>query len=152
VRAADGRGPATALTPRVLAHFQVSRPQDLVREIYHGSARPAAIATLAPVVQAAADDDDAVAIHIIDVAAAELAGAALSVATRLMLRECPIILSGGTLLGMARLREGVTAKLAKTLPHAHVRALHVDPAVGAVRLALAAAEDRLVLPVYPETW
>ena len=37
VRQADGRGAATALTPRMLAHFGVSRPQDLIHEVYYRS-------------------------------------------------------------------------------------------------------------------
>ena len=152
-RAADGRGPGTMLTARVLAHFHVNQPQDLVREIYYGGTRPAAIASLARAVQAAADDDeDPLAIHIIDVGAAELAGAALSVATRLGQRDSPVILAGGTLLNVTRLREGVMRRLHATLPLAPVRALDVEPAVGAVRLALAAAQGRLSVPAYPETW
>ena len=35
MRQFDGRGPATALTPRVLAHFEVVEPQELVHEIYY---------------------------------------------------------------------------------------------------------------------
>jgi N-acetylglucosamine kinase-like BadF-type ATPase len=152
VRASDGRGPATALTPRVLAHFHVEQPQHLVREIYQGGLRPGAIAALARAVQAAADERDPLAMHIIDAGAAELAGAVLSVTARLDLTDCPIVLSGGTLLGVTRLREGVAARLAQKLPRAAVRPIGVEPAVGAVRLALALAGGRLALPSYAGAW
>jgi N-acetylglucosamine kinase-like BadF-type ATPase len=152
VRAADGRGPATALTPRVLAHFGVAEAPLLVREIYHGSARPGAIAALAREVQAAAIDGDALATHIIDVGASELAAAVVSVATRLQMHDGPIVLSGGTLLGVTRLREGVVAALGRTLPDAEVRPLATSPATGAVRLAIAVAQGRAAVPAYVETW
>ena len=152
VRAADGRGPATALTALVLAHFHVTQPQQLVREVYHGGMRPGAIAALARVVQAAADAQDALAMHIIDVGASELAGAVLSVASRLELWDCPVILSGGTLLGVARLRQGVLTQLGRQLPRAEVRPLDVEPAIGAVRLAVTLAAGRLSVPTYAETW
>jgi N-acetylglucosamine kinase-like BadF-type ATPase len=148
VREADGRGRPTRLTPLVLAHYQVERPQDLVREIYFGGAKPSAIAALAREVQTAADENDALAMHIIDAGASELAAAAVSVASRLDLHDCPILLSGGTLLGVTRLRAGVTAHLERRLPAARVRPLEGNPAQGAVRLALALAADRLSVPVY----
>jgi glucosamine kinase len=148
VRAADGRGPATALTGRVLAHYGVDQPQQLVREIYFSGTKPAAIATLSREVQAAADDGDDMARHIIDVGASELAGAVVSVATRLALGDCDVVLSGGTLLNVTRLREGVISGLAERLPGATVRALTEDPAYGAVRLAAAHADGRSSVPAY----
>jgi len=148
VREADGRGHPTLLTPRVLAHYQVNRPEELVREIYVGGTRPSAIATLSRVVQAAADEHDPVAQHIIDAGAAELASAVVSVATRLQMSDCPVILAGGTLLGVARLRAGVSTHLERRLPAAQVRPLECDPAVGAVRLAIAEARGGAPVPAY----
>src|SRR5690606_31065822 len=51
VRAADGRGPATALTPLVLEFFGVSRPQALVREVYRHYLKPSDIARCARAVE-----------------------------------------------------------------------------------------------------
>jgi len=148
VREADGRGHPTLLTPRVLAHYQVSQPEELVREIYVGGTRPSAIAALSRVVQAAADEGDPVAQHIIDAGAAELASAVVSVATRLELTACTVVLAGGTLLGVARLRTGVTAHLQRRLPAAETRPLTGPPAMGAVRLALAEASGGAPVPSY----
>jgi N-acetylglucosamine kinase-like BadF-type ATPase len=148
VRAADGRGRATALTPRVLAHYRVQRPKDLAREIYHGGVKPSAIATLAADVQAAASEGDAVAQHIIEVAAAELALMAESVVTRLHLSEGPIVLAGGIFKVAPALAAALAAELARRTPHAAVRGLEVEPAYGAVLLALALVEGRLTVPEY----
>jgi N-acetylglucosamine kinase-like BadF-type ATPase len=136
------------MTERVLMHFGVGRPQDLVREIYLGAARPTSIAGLAPLVGTAAADGDAVAKHIVTNAAVELAGAAVSVVTRLGIDTAPIVLSGGTLLGLDLLRTGLERELAQQLPRAAVRRLDVDPACGAVRLAIGAGNGTLVLPAY----
>ena len=148
VRAADGRGPETRLTERILAHYRVQRPQDLVEHIYVGGTRPAAIAALAREVEAAVADGDSMAEYIIDVGARELAAAAASVARALRLSRCPVLLSGNTLLGEARLRSSVTARVVDALPAATVRPLDVEPALGAVRLARASFAGSAVVPVY----
>lgn len=148
VRAADGRGPGTALTPRVLAHYGVQSPQDLVRLMSGGGARPAAIATLAREVEAAADDRDAVAQRLVSDAARQLASAAESVVRRLDLARAPLLLSGGILVGFERLRSAVIAEITRRLPTIVPTLLTAEPASGAVRLALDHHAGRLVLPTY----
>ena len=148
LRAADGRGEQTQLTERVLAHYGVARPRDLVREIYEGGTRPSAIAALARDVGGAADEGDGIAGHLVSVAAQELAGAAYSVAKRLGIEREPIVLSGGTLLGLGQLQRQLTAELARRLPDAPILPLAVQPAHGAVFLARAAATSTLRVPAY----
>ena len=99
--------------------------------------------------QAAAEEDaDPVAQHIIDSGASELASAATSVARQLQLDAPTVLLSGGTLRGVARLAGGVTMHLARRLPGVSVQALGVEPALGAVRLAVALAHGRAAVPAY----
>lgn len=148
VRAADGRGRTTALTARVLAHYRVNRPQDLVWEIYGSGLKPTAIASLAAEVGAAAMEGDTLAEDIINAGAVELAGAAASVARRLSLERCPVVLAGGILRGVAPLRERVLSNLSRALPDAEARVLEVEPALGAVRLALSLAAGRPAIPTY----
>jgi N-acetylglucosamine kinase-like BadF-type ATPase len=150
VRASDGRGPATSLTARVLAHYHLTRPQDLVHAIYHGGSQPSAMAALAREVEAAATDDDAVALRILAIGALELADAAASVARRLELDQAPcrLVLAGRILRMLSHLRARMMERLTERLPLATPEVLDVEPACGAVRLALAAAHDRLALPVY----
>ena len=148
VRAADGRGRTTALTARVLAHFHVDRPQDLVWEIYGSGLKPTAIASLAVEVGAAAMEGDTLAEDIINAGAVELAGAAASVARRLSLERCPVVLAGGILRGVAPLRKRVLSNLSRALPDAEARVLEVEPALGAVRLALSLSAGRPAIPTY----
>ncbi len=148
VRASDRRGAPTALTDLVLAHYGVEHPDALVRQIYQGGTRPSAIAALARLVGQAADAGDAIAQQLVLMAARELASAATSVACRLGIERAPVVLAGGTLLGLRRLREVLTHELSVALPHAPITPLHMEPAAGAVRLVAAAASGRLTLPAY----
>ena len=72
MRHADGRGPRTALTPLVLEHFGLSRPDDLVNEVYEGAERRQLIASLGQLVEQARAGGDAVAAEILRQAANEL--------------------------------------------------------------------------------
>ena len=148
VRASDGRGEETSLTGRILAHYRAARPSDLVREIYQGGWHPHAIATLACEVDAAAAEGDAVSQRILAIGALELADAATSVASRLSLTDCPVVLAGRILRSLAGLRDPVMARLGERLPQCRAEVLTVEPAVGAVRIALAAASGHLALPTY----
>jgi N-acetylglucosamine kinase-like BadF-type ATPase len=150
VRGSDGRGQATSLTPRVLAHYGLMGPKELVRQMSGRGAQPAAIAQLAPLVAAAADEGDDVARHLVAVAAIELAAAAESVVRRLGLDTAPLIMTGGILVGFHRLRETLVAELRARLPGITPTLLEAEPAIGAVRLAGQALEGTLVLPVYEE--
>lgn len=148
VRAEDRRGRPTSLTQRVLTHYGVQRPKDLAREIYHGGVKPSAIAKLAAHVEAAAAEGDAVSRHILDVAAAELALMAESVVMRLELPQGPIVLAGGIFRVAPGLAARLTAELATRVPRAAVRVLDVEPAHGAVLLALAMVRGTLHVPEY----
>lgn len=150
VREADRRGRPTSLTPRVLAHFGVARPADLIREVYRQAFRPTVLAQLAAHVQEAAAEGDAVAQSIIESGAQALAGAATAVAARLGLQETAfdLVLAGGLFRGVPALVDHVRTLLAGALPRARVERLAVEPAAGAVRLALAEARGGARLPVY----
>jgi N-acetylglucosamine kinase-like BadF-type ATPase len=148
MRAADRRGPATGLTERVLRHYGVGRPQDVAREVYAGGVRPAAVATLAAEVESAAAAGDGVAARILAEAAVELRLLAASVVEQLNLPEGPIILSGGTFRAAPGLTRTLLIDLARQLPRATARLLEVEPAYGAVRLALALVAGRLRVPSY----
>jgi N-acetylglucosamine kinase-like BadF-type ATPase len=94
------------------------------------------IAAIAPAVQRAADTGDAVALQIVEAAGRELALAARAVASRLDLGSdpWPLVLSGGAFKACASLEDALAGSL--ELPSARPRRLPVEPAVGALRLAL----------------
>lgn len=150
MRAGDGRGPATLLTARVLEHFAFGQVSDLVHEVYYRDTRRRAVAGLSGVVQGAADDGDVVARQILSDAADELVLAVRSVATRLEMRglQFPLVLSGSLFRVVPTLLSDVLVRLAEVAPRSQPRVLDVEPAMGAVRLALAEARGGAHVPQY----
>ena len=144
----DGRGPHTLLTGMLPQALGVASPADLIPAVYDGGVQPAAIARLAMLVQRAADDHDPVARALIDRAATELAAAALAALDRLGMRESSFVtvLAGGAFRGMPSLRREVQRRMLVIAPGADVRSLDVEPARGAVWMALAHARGTLTLP------
>jgi N-acetylglucosamine kinase-like BadF-type ATPase len=149
-RAADGRGPATALTARVLARFGVARPSGLIPEIYDRPLRHHVLAQLAREAEQARSEGDAVAVRILEEAAQELVAAARSVAEQLRMRDesFEFVLAGGVFGGVPWLADELTRRLPEVAPRATVRQLAVEPAMGAVRLALAEARGGARIPSY----
>jgi N-acetylglucosamine kinase-like BadF-type ATPase len=150
VRQFDGRGPVTLLTDLVLKEMALKNPSELVQAIYeHGLPRHA-IADITSLVQSAAEAGDAVATEILTRAGAELTGAAAAVITRLGMRGdvFPTILVGGVFQGLTMLVDVVTKRLFEIAPRSHTRLLDVEPATGAVHLALAAARGENPVPTY----
>jgi N-acetylglucosamine kinase-like BadF-type ATPase len=150
VRQFDGRGPATLLTPMILEHLKLSTPRQLIHEIYYRDVHRHTIAGIAGLVQGAMEQRDAIAVEILARAGAELASAAGSVVTRLEMRgrSFPVVLAGGIFRGIPWLVEDVTRRLSEIAPRARARILEVEPAVGAVQLALAAARGSFAAPIY----
>jgi N-acetylglucosamine kinase-like BadF-type ATPase len=150
VRAADRRGPATALTSLVLRHADTDRIDGLVRQVHTRPDRRQMIAAMAGLVAKAHADGDRVAAEILKAAAGELALAARSVVEQLGMRGDAgrVVLSGG-LFKMAPVVATLLAGLMEEVaPRAHTAVLADEPALGAVRLALRAARGQLRLPVY----
>lgn len=150
MRQADGRGPATSLTPRVLAYFGVTDPALVVHEVYYHDPRRRLIAGLGPAVQASVDEGDPVAREIVADAAGELALAARSVAEKLEMRgaQFPLVLSGGAFRVVTSLLTDLTSRVAEVVPRGQPRLLDVEPAMGAVRLAVAEARGGARIPTY----
>lgn len=148
VRSADGRGPHTLLSERVLAHFGVGVSHDLVRKIYDGRFEPAAIAAIAVHVEAAAGEGDEIALRLIDTGARDLGLAGLSVCGQLRLSHGPVVLGGGMFNAAPRLRQRVVSHLTGRRPSMVVTPLQKEPAAGAVTLALLEARGTLILPTY----
>jgi N-acetylglucosamine kinase-like BadF-type ATPase len=135
-RAADGRGPRTVLTDKLLSAFSLAKPEELVGVIYRGCDR-AALAALAPLVLDAAETD-AVAAEIASNAAAELAAATEAAARQLGYGPAfPVALAGGLFESRADYRTRFLAALAARGLRPEPVAVVREPAEGAVRLALA---------------
>ncbi len=150
VRHADGRGRPSRLTDLVLQHFGVRQPQDLIHEVYHGMLRPSEIAALAILVQRAVDAGDEVASKILDSGADELTRSAQSVASRLGIEhdEFRFVLAGGIMRAVPSLAGQVSERFTKVAPRCRPEILQVEPALGAVYLALAEARGGANIPAY----
>lgn len=153
MRELDQRGPHTNLTPLVLRHFNLAKPEALVAEIYHQPQGRRAIAALGSVVDQARAEGDPAAIDIMTHAADELALAAASVISRLDMRgeQFPVLLSGGMLRESEWLATEVRHRMAEVAPRSSVRPLTEEPATGAVKLAIAEAHGGVRVPPYIET-
>jgi N-acetylglucosamine kinase len=150
VRHADGRGRATSLTPRVLSHFGVERAADLIHRIYDEGVPPSAIASLTSYVGQSRDEGDPVAGAILNRAVDELVTAATAVMARLELADAQFafVLAGGIFRAVPWLCEQLTLVLPTLAPSSHIIRLDAEPAMGAVRLALAELRGEARIPVY----
>ncbi len=116
VQAADKRGPATQLLPRILAQWQLPQAESLIEAIYSTSeARNQKIAQLASLVFELARNGDIVAAQIAKKAAADLAAAVWAVYSQLDFDEPfpPLGLGGGLLLNTPAVKAGVLSQLQK---------------------------------------
>lgn len=136
-RAADGRGPQTALTEAILEHWSLAQPQDLIGHVYK-SAQRTDIAALAALTQTAALQGDAVAEAILQAAGRELAVSVEAVAHRLKLTGAiPCALTGSVILKGQSVRAAfVAATVERGLTLSPLTPVH-EPAQGAIRLAKA---------------
>lgn len=150
VRQMDERGTPTQLTDRLLHHFGIARPQDLVQAVYYRKLQPSEIAALATHVSQAALDGDLVARAILAEGADELLATATSVITRLGLqhRPCVCVLAGGIFKAVPWLSDQLSRQIVELAPHCRVTQLDGEPALGAVRLAIDDLHGEAALPAY----
>jgi len=136
VRAADGRGPGTRLSAVLFEALGVGSVPELVPRVYERGLPKHRIAALAPLVQTAHDTGDDVANKLIAAAARELALAARAVARQLDFgdHEYKVVLAGGVFRGCPSVIDLLESSL--ELPGARPVLLQVEPALGAVALAL----------------
>ncbi len=135
IRAADGRGPATTLGERVSRKLGLEVPAGLVEWFYDQERFRHRVAELASLVEEAAVEGDEAAEELLDQAALHLARAARAVARQLSFDGAfPLVLAGGAFKACPSLYARVEDRL--ELPSARVVRLDVEPARGAVVLAL----------------
>jgi N-acetylglucosamine kinase-like BadF-type ATPase len=139
----DGRGPATALTEAILAHWGLSAPPDLVGRVYREDVGAAEIATLARLADAAAGAGDAVARDILQQAGHDLAITVEAVVRRLGLpAPTPCALAGGVVVHGRQARAAFLAAAAERGLDLRPITPVTEPARGAVRLAAELLKNR----------
>lgn len=132
-RAADGRGPRTELLAAIVDHWNLDDATGLIDQVYHHS-RPGDIARLSSVVFSVAREGDLTARRIVRHAAAELALAVETVASRLTFPEgeLPLAIAGGLLTGQEDLRRSVLRRLRRRFRLGSVEIV-AEPALSAAR-------------------
>jgi N-acetylglucosamine kinase-like BadF-type ATPase len=145
VKALDGRGPQTTLSPEVFAHLEAPDLKTIYDRYHAGHISRATIAGLAVPVAAQAEQGDAVAQQILSRAAQELASMVSAVVRRLWpegesVVVCPV---GGLFRAGKPLLDPFRAALSATASAASLEQPRFPPVLGAVILAL----ERLAVPL-----
>jgi glucosamine kinase len=132
-RAADGRGPRTNLTARVLAAVRASDFDDVIT--WAANATASEVSALAPTVLDVAAEGDVVAQGIVDYAARELSQLALSLLPKFgEASSVQVAVAGGILTPQRPLRSLVLRRLGEE-PRLKVISFTIEPALGALHLA-----------------
>lgn len=138
-RAHDGRGLPTMLTEMVLSELGATDVDDMIRKLYFKQVDRSRFRCLPPLVFRAANAGDAVALNLVDRAAAEVAVTALALLRRLGLLEIPadVVLAGSVFRAEGtHLLDGVIDRLRRAAPLATVVVPEIEPVVGAFFSAL----------------
>jgi len=138
-RAADGRGPDTALREALPRHFGLTTMQELIEEIHLDRIPHLSRLEMTPLLFGVADSGDAVAVDIVLRQASEVVGLAVAALRRLEVLGQPmdVVLGGGVLAaGHRLLMDAIDRLLAEAAPYARTRVVTAAPVVGAGLLGL----------------
>lgn len=130
------RGPETLLTPYFVDHFQAANAADLLEGIARGRYQPNA--QLAPLVFQAVEDQDAVALSLIEWIGEGLGDLAVGVIRQLDITDqaFEVVLAGGFYNGTPLIAKNVKKVVQRSAPLASFTRLVAPPVVGAVMLGM----------------
>lgn len=136
-QADDGRGPQTALTDLILAHYDVATLPLLRNRIYGDLSRDE-LAQAAALVGQAAAAGDAVALGLLADAGRELGRMVVAVAQRLHWQETPLPVGtiGSVFKSGALVTDSLFAQVVPHFPQVALQPPRFDPVLGALLLAL----------------
>ena len=110
--AVDGVGPETLLVERVLKRLHTDNPREILKQLGRNADVSREIASVAPILLAAADDGDAVANEIVSAAAAGAAELVRATLDKLgQERDVPLAIAGGVVCSSTLYRETLLAML-----------------------------------------
>ena len=135
MQAYDERGPETLLSELVLARYDLGTPPALVYKIYGAESPRFLVATVADLVEQAAEQGDSVAISILEESSQELARAMAAIYPKLGTSSVPLMITGGTIIHGKQLQKAFhRACETQGLAFASIRYVE-EPAEGALQLA-----------------
>jgi N-acetylglucosamine kinase-like BadF-type ATPase len=160
MRAADGRGPATALAAAVAAHFSLPSVTDVAIAVHKGQLGEADLLTLISVLFAVAASGDVVATELVTRQADEICLMAVTAMRRITLPSdgLPVVLGGGLLeANDTTLLAAITRRLAADAPGAIPLVVDIPPVAGAALLGLdhvdgGLAAERQLRAAYRTAW
>jgi N-acetylglucosamine kinase-like BadF-type ATPase len=138
-RAWDGRGPATALTERVLRYFDYPSYEALLEALYTNALPGRRVYEIAPLVFETALDGDEIAQGLIVRTGTEIGHVAGSLLRRMEMHRaaCEVVTGGSIFKGVGPLlMDAATLALHRLAPLAHFARARVEPVVGALLLAI----------------
>jgi N-acetylglucosamine kinase-like BadF-type ATPase len=138
-RAADGRGPHTALRDALPAHYGLPSMEALIAAVHLGHLPTDRCVEMTPLLFDVASGGDRVATDVVRRQADEVAALAVAALTRLELLDepTPVVLGGGVLTaGHRLLLDGIDEALATSAPQASTRVVTTPLVVGAGLLGL----------------
>lgn len=139
--AADGRGPATSLTQRLVDRLNLHEPHQIISWVYDKETTKGVLAGLSNLVMEEAEAGDSVANRILADAGSALADIALAAADQLDMRSgVSLTLTGGLLIHNPAYRDRVLARIGERATVNTVELVH-EPALTAARSL--AASNRL---------
>jgi N-acetylglucosamine kinase-like BadF-type ATPase len=138
-RAADGRGPDTALREALPAHYGLSSMESLIEAVHLRQLSTERCAEMTPLLFDVAARGDRIATDVVRRQAGEVAALAVAALTRLELLDepTPVVLGGGVLTaGQQMLLDGIDEEMATAAPLATTRVVATPLVVGAALLGL----------------
>jgi N-acetylglucosamine kinase-like BadF-type ATPase len=138
-RAADGRGPHTALREALPAHYSLPSMEALIEAVHLGHLATDRCVEMTPLLFEVAAGGDRIATDVVRRQADEVAVLAVAALTRLQLLDepTPVVLGGGVLTaGHRMLLDGIDEALATSAPMASARVVTTPLVVGAGLLGL----------------
>jgi N-acetylglucosamine kinase-like BadF-type ATPase len=142
-RAADGRGPATALEALTLRALGYPTMDEVIIAFESEELHEEIVRTLAPLIFEAAAASDRVALRVVERQAEEIVAFAVAALKRLGVlgQRVPVVLGGGVIAPRhATLLHAIDARLAADAPGAHPVIVTDPPLVGAGLLAFDALD------------
>jgi N-acetylglucosamine kinase-like BadF-type ATPase len=135
MQAYDGRGSETSLSELALERYGLHAPPELVQTIYGAESPRLEVASLAELVEQAAEQDDALAIAILKEAADELTQTVAAIYPKLGTSAFPLIITGGTILHGRYLKRAFHDACKRQRLEFTVVQYIAEPAEGALKLA-----------------
>lgn len=140
-KAYDGRGCPTTLLNAITEFWKLKDFDSIIKKVYNSANSTQDIAGIAPLVSKAAENGDDVAIDIIKDSAKELALSAISVIQGLKMQDksFPVAFSGSVFNAGDLILKPFEEHIISISPYADIVKPSLNPAIGAVLLALKSA-------------